>query len=91
MTVILEIPDELAACWPQGSHGIARTVLEDLAVESYRQGRLTSLQVRHLLGHGSRWETQEFLVNHDAWPATTEADLDAGLRHLQAIPPFSKK
>ena len=71
MIVTLEIPDALASCWPQGEKGIARTVLEDFAVESYRQGRLSCFQVGQLLGYDSRWETEEFLASHDAWPAIT--------------------
>lgn len=90
MTVTLEIPDHLAECWPQGSDGMARMVLEDFAVESYRQGRLSAFQVRQLLGHGSRWETETFLSLHDAWPATTVADLDLGLSHLEGLPAFSR-
>ncbi len=41
-------------------------VLEDAAVEAYRQGKLTAMQVRVLLGHESRRETQEVLASHDA-------------------------
>ena len=71
MIVTLEIPDDIAAGWPQGSDGMARTVLEDFAVEAYRQGRLTAFQLRQLLGHGSRWETRDFLASHDALPGLT--------------------
>lgn len=90
MTVTLEIPDALADCWPQGNGGLARTVLEDFAVESCRQGRLSAFQVRQLLGHASRWETREFLANHDALPSLTleevleDASIAAAVRTPQS-------
>ncbi len=86
MVLTIEIPDDLADCWPQGGRDMARTVLEDFAVESYRQRRLTTFQIRQMLGHGSRWETEAFLSAHDAWPHTTVEELDAGLLHLEALP-----
>jgi len=75
----IEIPDNLIACLPQGSEGMARTVLEDFAVESYRQGRLTAFHIRQLLGHESRWETRDFLSAHGAWagPSAEEVLADA--------------
>ena len=69
---------------------MARTVLEDFAVESYRQGRLTAFQVRQLLGHDSRWETEEFLSTREAWPATTVEELKAGLHHLEGLPVLTR-
>lgn len=86
MTVTIEIPDSLATCWQRQDGDLARTVLEDFAVKSYRQGRLSLAQVRQLLGHASRWETEAFLSDHEAWPGTTVEDFDAGLAHLQKMP-----
>ncbi len=85
MTLTIEIPDHLASCWPEGGDGMARTVLEDFAVESYRQGRLSAFQVRQLLGHESRWETEEFLSSHDAWPELTVQEMLADGRALNAL------
>ena len=85
MTLTIEIPDHLASCWPEGGDGMARTVLEDFAVESYRQGRLSAFQVRQLLGHESRWETEEFLSSHDAWPDLTVQEMLADGRALNAL------
>lgn len=85
MTFTIEIPDHLAACWPQGRDRMARMVLEDFAVESYRQGRLSAFQVRQLLGHESRWETEEFLSSHDAWPELTAEEVLADGRALNAL------
>ena len=66
MTITLDIPDAVAASLDRLGAPISRAVLEGFAVEAYRQGQLTAMQVRTLLGHESRWETQEFLASHDA-------------------------
>ena len=42
-------------------------MLEGFAVEAFREGRLSAFQVRSLLQHESRWETQAFLSSHEAW------------------------
>ncbi len=86
MTVTIQIPDSLVACWQEDAGNLARTVLEDFAVGSYRQGKLSPAQVREMLGHGSRWETEAFLSRHEAWPGTSVEDLDAGLANLQNMP-----
>ena len=87
MIVTLEIPDDIAASWPQGSGSMARTVMEDFAVEAYRQGRLTAFQVGQLLGHGSRWETRDFLAAHGAWPTTTVEDVISDVKTLEHLFP----
>lgn len=55
---------------------------------AYRQGRISVAQVRTLLGHESRWQTENFLAAHEAWPGTTAeealGDLDS-LRALEAL------
>ena len=71
MTLHLEIPDGLAAQLDVPEGGLGRAVLEGFAVEAFRGGRLSAFQVRSLLGHGSRWETQAFLSAHEAWPGLT--------------------
>ena len=85
MTVILEIPDDFGAGGPQGGDGMARTVLEDFAVEAYRQGRLTAFEVRQLPGHESRWETEEFLSAREAWPELAVEEVLARGRALNAL------
>ena len=62
-------------------------MLESLAVEGYRSGRLSSFTVGQMLGHQSRWETQDFLAAHNAWPAQTVEEFEsemAGIAELQS-------
>ena len=61
--VILDIPDEIAAQLTSRGQELTRAALEALALESYRLGRLTQVQVGRLLGL-SRIETEDFLAEH---------------------------
>ena len=61
--IILDIPDEIAAQLAAGGRELSRSALEALALESYRLGALTQVQVGRLLGL-SRIETEDFLAQH---------------------------
>jgi hypothetical protein len=84
MQVTLEIPEELSAALPGDPSRIA---LEALAAEGYRTGRFSAFQVRQLLGHESRWDTEAFLSAHGVWPGTTVEDLEAEFRSLEKLHP----
>ena len=63
MKVTLDIPDEIAAQLRGYGRDISRAALEALALDGYRRGMLTQLEVGQLLGL-SRLETEDFLVQH---------------------------
>jgi len=74
--VTLEIPEELsAALSPQGGD-LSRAVLESLALEAYRERKLSTAQLRRVLGFESRYELDGFLKAHEVW-------LDYGLAELE--------
>ncbi len=83
MTITLNIPDLLAATIARSRPALDRAIIEGFAVESYREGLLSTAEIRGLLGHESRWETEEFLAAHDAWPAPGEAEIIAGAQALK--------
>jgi hypothetical protein len=64
MEIRLEIPDEFAP--PLVPHGQdpARAALEALALEAFRERRLTGYQLRMLLGIPSRYALDGFLKEH---------------------------
>ena len=66
MQVTMDIPEGVSRDLAAGFDNLGRAALEALAAEAYRRGVLTALQVRLLLGHESRWETQDFLASRDA-------------------------
>ncbi len=64
----------------------ARAALEAIAVEAYRQRRLSGYQLRTLLGIGSRFELDAFLKERQVYDYTVEdfeQDL-AAIRELRA-------
>jgi hypothetical protein len=85
MQVTLEIPDEVARQLPPDSVERERVILENFAVEAYRRGILSTAEIRKLLGHASRWETESFLSAHDAWPGTTIDEVTEDMRALQEL------
>lgn len=75
MTITLNIPDDLAPQFIRPGQGLARTVLEDAAVEAYRMHRLTTPQLRRLLGIASRHELDGLLKARRVWLVYTLEDL----------------
>jgi hypothetical protein len=85
MEVNLEIPEDVAASLGSSGVALSRTVLEALAVEAYRSGTLTTKQVRLMLGHASRFETEDFLSAHVAWPDLSAAEAAEDSRKLTEL------
>lgn len=85
MTVTVTIPDVLAAALQRLQPDLPRVLLDGFAVEAYREGMLSAAEVRVLLGHESRWETEDFLAAHEAWPGTTPEEVAADGSRLNAL------
>jgi hypothetical protein len=86
MQVTLDIPDYLALALSASGQDPARAALEAIALEAYRQRRLSGYQLRTLLGIGSRYELDGFLKEHQVYDYTLEdfeKDL-ATIRELRA-------
>jgi len=85
MIMTLDIPETLTAPLKRAEASLPRVLLEGFAVEAYRQGILSAAQVRVLMGHESRWETEDFLSAHDAWPGATVKQVMEDGRQLSAL------
>ena len=88
MQITIEIPDDLAGKLSAPGQDPARAALEAIAVEAYRQQRLSAYQLRTLLGIGSRYELDGFLKERQIYDYTLEdfeKDLAAN-RELRAKP-----
>ncbi len=84
--ITIEIPDHLAATLSASGQDPARAPLEAIALEAYRQQRLSGYQLRTLLGISSRYELDGFLKEHQVYDYTLEdfeKDL-AAIRELRA-------
>jgi predicted HTH domain antitoxin len=64
---------------------ISRRVLELVAANDYRQGRIGAAEVRRMLSFSSRWETYEFLKREKAALPHTEEDLDQDVQSIQKV------
>lgn len=67
MTITLDIPDDLTPHFTRPGQDLARTVLQDAAVEAYRTRRVTGSQLRRLLGLATRYELDGLLKARQVW------------------------
>lgn len=85
MNVTIPIPDDFAARFGSEAE-LQRHVLEVLAVNEYRAGRMSRAELRQLLGLGGRGELDGFLMGHGSVQAMatdeTEQDLADTRREL---------
>jgi hypothetical protein len=79
VNIAIEIPDDIGQALAAQPGGVSRAVLEAVALEGYRSGVITTAQVRRMLGHISRWETDAFLKRAEAYIDYTIEDLDLDL------------
>jgi hypothetical protein len=63
----LEIPNELFAAFSAPGREPSRGVFEALALEAYRERKLTTAQLRRILGFETRYELDGFLKAHQVW------------------------
>lgn len=85
MEVTLNIPDVIAQQLTPDVTRISRVIVENLAAQAYRSGVLSSREVSVLLGHDNRWETEDFLSAHDAWPALSVDEAAEDSRALSGL------
>jgi predicted HTH domain antitoxin len=83
MQITIEIPDNIADRLE--STNVSRRVLELIAADQYRQGRIGAAEVRRMLNLASRWETYEFLKREKADLPYTEKDLDQDVQSIQKV------
>ncbi len=84
MEITIHIPDDVARSLEQAGGDLSRRTLEALAVDGYRRGSLTQLQVGQLLGL-SRIETEDLLARHVALYDYDPAELDREARALEKL------
>ena len=94
MQIMIELPDDIANQLQLQPANISRRILELIAADNYRQGRIGAAQVRRMLNFSSRWETYEFLKREKAYLSYTEDDLDQdaqAIRNAAIAPPLSDR
>lgn len=84
MQVTVELPDEfVSSLVPEGQEA-SRLLLEESVASAYRNRRLTSEQVRKLLGFDTLIQVDVFLGQHEIYDYTTE-DLDKDLATMDRL------
>jgi Uncharacterised protein family (UPF0175) len=85
MPVTVSLPDEILA---SDGGDIARRVLEQVALDGFKSGQLTTAQVRRILGFESRLQVYDFLAAHGVpWVDYEEAELERELETLRKLTP----
>jgi hypothetical protein len=85
MELTVQIPDDVAERLSAAGGDLSRRALEALVAEEYKQGHLTKLDLRRMLGFETSDQIDSFLKAHDVWIDYTIEDLEherAGLRRL---------
>lgn len=82
---MIELPDDIANQLQLQPANISRRVLELIAADNYRQGRIGSAEVRQMLNFSSHWETYEFLKREKAYLLYTEDELEKDVKAIRSI------
>jgi len=85
MQITIELPDDIANQLQLQPANLSRRILELIAADNYRQGRIGAAQVRRMLNFSSRWETYEFLKGEKAYLPYTEYDLEQDAQAIRNV------
>lgn len=88
MQITMNISEDIASQLGGNAEVLSRAALEALALESARRGKLTTEQVRRLLGFSTRYEADGFLKRHAVYYPLTREDVEEDAATASA---FSQK
>jgi hypothetical protein len=74
--ITISLPDELLAAFSAQGQDLSRAALEALALEAYRTRKISTAQLRRLLGYHTRMEVDAFLKDHGVELEYTLEDLE---------------
>ena len=84
MNLTVEIPDDLAGRLSVAGD-LSRQILEGFALEEYKSGRISTPELRRLLGYETRYELDGFLKDHQVWVNYTIDDLRRDVSTLERL------
>ncbi len=76
MRVTLNLPEELTVALLTQGLDLSRAAFESIALEAYREHKLSTAQLRRLLGFETRYELDGFLKQHEVWLEYDWQDLE---------------
>jgi predicted HTH domain antitoxin len=86
MRITLDVPEDIAADLAAKGENLPRAALEALAIEEYRAQKLSTAQLRRLLGYQIRMQAHAFLKKHGVYLHYTLADLEHDRQAGDALP-----
>ena len=85
MQITLELPEDIAADLAAKGEDLSRTALEAFALEAYRAQKLSTAQLKRVLGYQTRVQVHAFLKAHGVYLHYTVADLEHDRRAGDAL------
>jgi len=85
MQVTVEIPDDIGRRLAEAGADLSRRALEGLALEEFKSGRITTPELRRLLGFGTRWQLDGFLKAHGVYEDYTLEDFENERTALKSL------
>jgi hypothetical protein len=85
MNLMLEIPDDIANRMNEAGGDLSRRALESLALEEFKNGRISKPDLRRLLGFGTRWKLDGFLKEHGVFEHYTMEDFEQERQALEGL------
>jgi hypothetical protein len=74
--ITLELPEDIAAHLAAKGDNLSRAALEAFALEAYRAQKLSTAQLRRLLGYETRTQVHAFLKQHGVYQHYNQDDLE---------------
>jgi hypothetical protein len=87
MNITIEVPEDVARRLETIWGDLPQRVVEALAVEAYRSGVITEVEVQRMLHLPLRWEVEGFLKRAKAYLDYTEADLERDILAIRHVLP----
>ena len=80
MDVVFSVPDRLAERLQERWGDLSGRALQAIVADGYREEVLTLGEVREILGHSTRLETEQFLKDRGIMLEMTEEELEESAR-----------
>jgi predicted HTH domain antitoxin len=85
MEVLLQVPDDIVERLQIRPEELSRHALESLAADFYRAGRLSHAEVQRMLGFETRWQTDAFLKQKEAYLHYSVEDFEKDIETLRRL------
>jgi hypothetical protein len=74
--ITINLPDELSAALASPGQDLSRAAFEALSLAAYRERKISTTQLRQLLGYETRMQVDAFLKSHGVELEYTLEDLE---------------